>query len=510
VGKKLPGELVEVLDLVGVQWPDIDEDEIRDTAKDYRNLAEGIRDVITEGNRACSHIVGGRSRGRTVDALDRRWGRLTTKDLSTFAKALDDLGDALDDCAGLIEGCKVACIAELTATAAGATAGVVGMFFTAGLSGLLSAAAIAACRLALHEAIDYAVEKITEIVTGRIESKILTRIEDVFTDRLDADGEDLSRYTAGGSDMAQDLVIEFDEFDRATGDYDKTRENFDKKKGAHRTGGPRRRSSVKKDSRFHRLAVALDKCEDAVDKKADETVDVLTKHGGAIDKGKKEHKERDQKTRDDIEACGDVRTYILNSDGTVDRLLPNGTVDPRGLSARDHTNLASVIEADGTVWRPQSQKDLRKWRTGPGHTGTVKSRKVDPDTDELAQATQLARKARDDYGSGNYAAGRYIDPKSGKESILVGYSDDRFHSERNIGHPLLHRGAQSGLKEMFTEREPCQKNPRCNKWLDYFFKSANPDLTVTHAANYDQSDKSTQNKEHDAYMGRLKKAHGRN
>ncbi|MCC8337492.1 hypothetical protein LMJ38_16310 [Streptomyces sp. R1] len=117
-----------LIDLVGVQWPDIDEDEVRDTAKDYRNLAEGILDAMAEGNKACSHIVGGRSKGKTVDTLDRRWGKLTTKDLSTFAKSLDEPGDALDDCAGFIEGCKVACIAELTATTASATAGVIGMF----------------------------------------------------------------------------------------------------------------------------------------------------------------------------------------------------------------------------------------------------------------------------------------------------------------------------------------------------------------------------------------------
>ncbi|WP_326771352.1 nucleic acid/nucleotide deaminase domain-containing protein [Streptomyces sp. NBC_01445] len=511
MGKKLPDELVEVLDLVGVKWPNIDEDEVRGSAKDYRHLAEGIRDVITEGNKACSHIVAGRSKGKTVDALDRRWGKLTTKDLTTFIKALDDLADALDDCAGFIEGCKIACIAELSTAAAAATAGVIGMFFTVGLSGLLSAAAIAACRFALHEAIDYAIGEITSVVTDKIEAKILGKIEDLFTDQLDAhDDNDLSRYATGSADMAQDLAIEFDEFEKASGGYDETKRNFDKKKNAHKTGGAKRRSSVKKDSRFHKLSTVMDKAEDAVEKKTDETVHVLEKHGGKIDDSKKEHKKSDEKTKRDLDGCKDVRTYILNSDGSVDRLLPNGQIDSDGLTATDRRNLTSIIEPDGTVWRPQTDKDLRKWRTGKGHTGVVTSKKVDPFTNDLGQATQLARKARDDYGAGNYAAGRYIDPKSNQESILVGYSDDRFHSERNIGHPLLHNGAQSGLQEVFTEREPCQKNPRCNKWLDYYFKPANPDLTVTHAADYDQSDKSTQNKEHAAYMDRLKKAHGKN
>ncbi|MFJ7424164.1 hypothetical protein ACIQXD_37105 [Streptomyces uncialis] len=77
---------------------------------------------------------------------------------------------------------------ELITRVAAATAGVIGMFFTVGLSGLLSAGAIVACRLALHEAIDYAIGEITSVVTDRIEAKILAEIEDVFTDRVGVQG----------------------------------------------------------------------------------------------------------------------------------------------------------------------------------------------------------------------------------------------------------------------------------------------------------------------------------
>ncbi|MFV0135874.1 nucleic acid/nucleotide deaminase domain-containing protein [Streptomyces sp. HMX87] len=499
MGKKLPDELVEILDLVGVQWPNIDEDEVRDTAKDYRSLAEGIRDVIVEGNKACSHIIGGRSKGKTVDALDRRWGKLTTKDLTTFAKALDDLGDALDDCAGFIEGCKVACIAELTATAASATAGIVGMFFTAGLSGILSAAAIAACRLALNEAIDYAVEQITSIVTDRIEAKILAKIEDVFTDRLDADDEDLSRYAAGGSDMAQDLVIEFDEFDRATGDYGTTRENFDKKKGAHKTGGTKRRSSVKKDSRFHKLAAVMDKCEDAVDKKADETVDVLEKHGGAIDKGKKEHKERDEKAKRDIDGCdsGDVPMYLLDADGKVQQLLPNGTTKP--VSENDSSGINTILD-EGRAWRPWTNpQDNTKFPISDGGADAkrVESTKIPPGSNELARATQIARYNKAHYApdqykrGGNYASGLF-DDGSGRKFILVGYSDGP-HSERMIGYPVLRHKEGKNLTALYTEREPCQERSYyCDQWLAKHFS---PDLAVTHSAKYDQDEAGPDGKE---------------
>ncbi|MER7196682.1 hypothetical protein CG723_40910 [Streptomyces sp. CB01635] len=519
MGKTLPDDLVAVMDLVGVSWPNIDEDEVRGSAKDYRHLADGIRDIITEGNRACSHIVGGKSKGKTVQAIDRRWGKLTTKDLSTFIKALDDLADALDDCAGFIEGCKIVCITELSATAATATAGVIGMFFTAGLSGLLSAGAIAACRIALHEAINYATGEITSIVTDKIEAKILDKIEDLFTDQLDAhDDNDLGHYAVGTGDMAQDLAIEFDDFDKASGDYDKTKRNFDKKKNAHKTGGGKRRSSVKKDSRFHKLATVMDKAEDAVDKKADETVHVLEKHGGKIDASKKEHKKSDEKTRDDVNRCkvddDDTPMYLLNADGTVERLNPDGSTDP--VKKTDNSGIRDLMTEPGQkpgeagrVWRPRKGQKGPSYPVSPSKDkAVVTSRKVAPGSTDLSRATQIARYHNQDWGGGNYAAGRYQDP-SGKEMVLVTNSEGP-HSERTLGYPILKAEKQDNLTEVYTEREPCQGRPSwCDKWTAKYFGS---DLEVTHSAKYLNSEEpKIRDVEHEKYRSQLEKdqkAHG--
>ena len=505
MGKTLPDDLVDILDLVGVSWPNIDEDEVRDNATDYRHLAEGVRDVITQGNRACSYIVAGKSKGKTVQAIDRRWGKLTTKDLTTFSNALDDLADALDDCAGFIEGCKIACITELGIAAGTATAGVIGMVFTFGASAALSAAAIAACRFAVHEAIDYAISQITQVVTEKIEAKILGKIEDLFTDSLDAHDDDkLDSYAIGSADMATELAIEFDDFEKASGGYDETKNDFDKKKSLHKTGGAKRRGTVKKDSRFHKLSTVMDKAEDAVDKKADETVHVLEKHGADIDSSKKEHKKSDKKTKDDIDSCDDVRTYLLDADGTVRRLEADGDLKP--LDATDKDRLASVLN-DGKAYRPSDRPGREEFSVADTHKGKVKSTKVDPYSNDLAQATQLARYARNDYDGNNYAAGRYIDPDGRGESILVGYSKNSMHSERSIGYPLLHNNKQDGLKEVFTEREPCQKRPRCEAWLDKYFKEAK---TVTYANDYDQSvSRHKRDVEHQKYMEELKTHHGR-
>ncbi len=507
----LPDDLVEVLDLVGVDWPQINEDDIDASAKDYRHLAEGIRDAVKEGNNACSHIVAGKSKGETVTAIDRRWGKLTTRDLATFAKGCDDLADALDECSGLIVTCKVAIIAKLSATAATATAGVVGMFFTVGVSGLLSAAAIAAARLLIQEAIDLAVERITAVVTDKIEGMILAEIEKLFSDRLSG-GSTYDVMASGSSDMAQDLVIEFDEFERSAKDYLETATNFDKKKGTFKEGGSLRKTSVKKDSRFHKLASVMDKADEAVEKKADEMVKTLEDHGGKIDTSKGSHKKNDEDQKHEFDKCkkdddddGSVPMYLLNADGSVKVLHPDGSTSE--VSKTDKSGVWEFLEKDGTVWRPAHREKhdfgVPRGRTGP----KVTSAKIDPGSTDLSQATEIARFAKQDYGGSNFAAGRYIEPESGNEIILVGDSEGP-HSERTIGYPLLKHGKEANLAEVYTEREPCQLSPKCDQWLDVHFKSKNSDLEVTHANSYDQTDKSSKrDEEHRTYMRELEKRH---
>ncbi|MFC4611480.1 nucleic acid/nucleotide deaminase domain-containing protein [Streptomyces maoxianensis] len=510
MGMTLPDDLVAVLDLVGVDWPQIDEDEVKASAKGYRKLGEGIRDAVKEGNDACSHIVAGKSKGATVTAIDRRWGKLTTRDLATFANGCDDLAAALEECADLILGCKIAIVADLTTAAAAATAGVVGMFFTFGASGLVSAAAIGIARVAVHEAIDYAIGQITSIVTEKIEAKILAEIEKLFTDRLGGGGT-YDVMAPGGADMAQDLVIEFDEFDRAAGDYQKTATNFGEKKGEFKAGGASRKTSVKKDSRFHKLGTVMDKAEDAVDKKADEMVKTLEDHGGKIDKSKKDQKGTDDDTKAEIDKCkthdgDDTPMYLLSADGSVQELHADGSRSD--VQKSDKSGIWNVMEKDGTVWRPPKGTNpypIPNTRSGP----KVVSQKIAPGSTDLSRATEIARFAKGDYGGTNFAAAEYVNPKTGKPIILVGDSEGP-HSERTIGYPVLRHNEEANISRVYTEREPCQKSPKCDQWLDEYFKSKNPNLQVEHANSYDQTLSAKdpdRDREHRDYMRDLKKLH---
>lgn len=517
MGIEVPDELRDLMELVGYDWPDIDEDELRDTAKEYRDFAEELRDTIRNANRACSHVTAGRSKGEAVDAFKTRWGKVSGQDMKNLAKAADVLADTMDTGAGYVTGCKLAVIASLTASAASIVGSVIGAFFSGGLTALLGAAAAAALRQAVKEALDLLVSQLVDLAVQKIEGEVMSMLEGLFEGTTASGGRDGDgRLLPEGSDaLGQELWIEFAEFEDALTELREERDRFTTKKDRF-TGKRQKRSLVaRKDDRFAKFGAAIDKAEDKIEQSAHKMHKELEKNVDGLDKTKRSNDKNEKKTKDDFDRCrrpddddDDVPMYLLNADGTVERLLPDGSTDKLG--SDDRTRLDGIMD-NGKVWRPDKRSEREDFAIPKDHEGKVSSTRVDPYANDLGRATQLARYARNDYTGVNYAAARYIDPETGKESILVGYSHKSMHSERAIGYPLLHNGKQSGLKEVFTEREPCQKTPSCDRWLDRYFRPANPDLKVTHTAEYNQHGGSTyaQNKEHREYVAELKRKHGR-
>ncbi|MEK8145712.1 nucleic acid/nucleotide deaminase domain-containing protein [Streptomyces sp. M10(2022)] len=100
-----------------------------------------------------------------------------------------------------------------------------------------------------------------------------------------------------------------------------------------------------------------------------------------------------------------------------------------------------------------------------------------------------------------------MNPKTGKPIILVGDSEGP-HSERTIGYPVIRHGEEKNISKIYTEREPCQLSPKCDQWLDIYFKPKNPNLEVEYANDYDQKvTGSVRDKEHRDYITDLEKRH---
>ncbi|MGE7433653.1 nucleic acid/nucleotide deaminase domain-containing protein [Kitasatospora sp. NPDC001175] len=203
---------------------------------------------------------------------------------------------------------------------------------------------------------------------------------------------------------------------------------------------------------------------------------------------------------------GGRKKYFVHDDGRVQEIRGGKLVD---LDPKDKSGVHTLLDSSSGKVKDPSAKDMEKKyhaQKDPKKPGEkVHSDKIDDPT-ELSRAVEEARRGESDYKGKNYAALRYKD-KDG-EFIVVGRSGDlRSHSERSIGKPLL-GGKEQNVKELYTERAPCQKNANCERWLARHFEPHNSDLSVSHGVEYNNSiPQKDRDWAHRAYVKQLKDDH---
>nr|WP_037831685.1 hypothetical protein [Streptomyces sp. NRRL S-325] len=368
MGIQLPEDLRDIMEMVGVDWPDIDEDQLTDTAQEYREFAEELRDTIRDANKACSNVLAGRSKGLAVDAFRQRWGKVSGQDMKHLADAMDLLAGAMDTGAGYVTTCKIAVIADLSAAAAVA-GGLIGAIFTGGLSALLGAGAALALKMAVREAIDLLVSQLIDLAVEKIEGEILTKLEGLFDDTTSSQGHDKNGalLPEGLDSVGQDLWIEFAEFADAIDQLGKEQGKLHDKKKNFKDNRSKRSLVTKKDDRFAKFGAAIDKAEDKVEATAHSMHKEIEKNVTGLDKTKRSNDETDKHVKGEVDACSpgkkdddgkDVPMYLLSKDGTVQQLLPDGTL--KDVDKKDTSGIHDLLESGGKAWRPESRAEKRE------------------------------------------------------------------------------------------------------------------------------------------------------
>ncbi|MGW2529724.1 nucleic acid/nucleotide deaminase domain-containing protein [Streptomyces sp. NPDC001595] len=518
MGYTIPGWLDEILDFIGINFPNVDEDDYREMATSMRDFAEKFEGHGGDAHKAFGRILSS-SEGWAVDAMEKHWGHVKAEHLDKVPEIARLFADACDVVADIIFGMKRKAEVEL-AVMAGSVGISLGLsVVTGGLSALIGAAEIAAMRQLVKRIVDEAVDRIVEELTTRVTEPVTAKLEKLAEDAVldlvegafqlppgeggGKKGPGMQLASAGGGGGPdggvgeKKLHIDHLEFEDGAG---KVAAHGGELSLAIATPFGKAKSSFGKTKGKDPFTATFDGVLEGALNGAEKAVKKITKHVTETvpDKVKatsKTHKGNDTQIGEEAKQ---VRTYLLNADGSVDRLHADGSTN--ALDDHDRTRLNGVIDTNDKIHIPTTDAQKAVFYADAEHDGRVKSEKVDPKGYDLADATVAARRARGDEKGTNYAAGRYIDAE-GRESILVGYSNKAGHSERMIGRPLLHGGVEGNLKEIFTEREPCVKNPQCARWLDYFFPD---DLKVTHAADYYDDKGKTTNKEHNTYRAGLK------
>lgn len=169
-----------MLDVIGVGWPNVDEDAYRDMADALREFAD---DADDDGIAANRHIQGLLLSGQSesLSALETHWSKVQGKH-KDLAKAARLIAGALDRVADLIVARKIAAVGELADLCA--TVGITLAFapVTAGLSTLLAGAKIAATRIAFKRILKEMAEAAVAEIVAMLTEPAVAALENVVAD----------------------------------------------------------------------------------------------------------------------------------------------------------------------------------------------------------------------------------------------------------------------------------------------------------------------------------------
>ncbi|KQX51006.1 MULTISPECIES: DUF6531 domain-containing protein [unclassified Streptomyces] len=204
----VPGWADTLLDLIGVAWPNVDEDAYRDMADALREFAEDLEDDGQLANNHFERLLSS-GQGEAMDALDEHWAKIKTKHIKDIAGAARTVATALDTAAAAIEAMKLAALVQLGYLASEAGIAISLIPVTGGLSALIGAGAMRATQEVIKRLIKECVEEAVGYVVAALTEPAVAALEGMAADlvvQLGAvaiglqDGVDLDRTKEAGTE----------------------------------------------------------------------------------------------------------------------------------------------------------------------------------------------------------------------------------------------------------------------------------------------------------------------
>ncbi|TKA04829.1 WXG100-like domain-containing protein [Actinacidiphila oryziradicis] len=130
---ELPDEVVSLLQFIGINWPNVNEDTVREFASHVRDFASKV-DETHQDSTATIKRMADVYQGASYDALLAKWGQMSSSHMTELVTACHTVATALDVAADVIVGMKGAAIAELVALAVSFVADQAAAVATLGLA----------------------------------------------------------------------------------------------------------------------------------------------------------------------------------------------------------------------------------------------------------------------------------------------------------------------------------------------------------------------------------------
>jgi hypothetical protein len=230
VAMNLPGELVWVLDMLGYDWPPLDEDEMRRAANIIRVFGEDVQGTVEVADSRIKHDVGSAMKAQAAQSFADAWDTNRQQNIAKLVDVLDPAATGIDLAADAVLALKIKVIAELVITAAQIAAAAASAVFTLGASLAANAAIIALRKKLLDVATNVAIDQLAAqllpmiieplfnqavpAVMAMLDSPIVEgQVGDVSKfgadlDALDAAAADLDRNASDQESLADDFLAQ--------------------------------------------------------------------------------------------------------------------------------------------------------------------------------------------------------------------------------------------------------------------------------------------------------------
>lgn len=181
MGMMLPNELVWVMEKLGFEWPDIDEDEVRKGAVLVRNFGTDLESVIQAVDRKVNGDLGVALRGQTGPATLSAWNTNRSQNLQQLIDIMPPAATAMDVGAEAILALKLKVIVDVTTT----MIALVGML-TNPITALGAGPMLLIKKKLLNAAVDIAVEQLMEQLAPMVIEPMAQKLPAVIDAILDA------------------------------------------------------------------------------------------------------------------------------------------------------------------------------------------------------------------------------------------------------------------------------------------------------------------------------------
>ncbi|MFF7452831.1 WXG100 family type VII secretion target [Kitasatospora sp. NPDC008115] len=168
-----------LLDFIGIRWPAVNEDKVREFGEHVKEFAKGLEEVHAD-SKATIHQLGGAYEGQSYQALAAKWALMSDKHFDQVVDAAHVVAQAMDIAADAIVAMKLEALGELIVLAATFVAAQAAAVATLGVAEVGAVAAQQAAR----KLMSYLAHELEEYVVGQVVEAAVNPLVEVVAEAV--------------------------------------------------------------------------------------------------------------------------------------------------------------------------------------------------------------------------------------------------------------------------------------------------------------------------------------